>query len=234
MPSSLWSIVMLLAMPVVGAQAAHLHEFGKVLNSEEIAAYSAASDARLAMQGAGGVRAVSFPASTYLHLLSQPKAAGIVAHYVVNPATGRDTLMLQAVDGIGQAFGDSIDNGLPCPPYCPKQDVATTNNKSPLIAPTAEELQSAGKVLSADEVQQYFAAGARKSARVGRSATVSSASFPAWTYVRLLSQPGAAGLSVHYTLDPKSGKDTLLLRAIDKDGSAFGESVNFSNPCPPC
>jgi hypothetical protein len=64
---------------------------------------------------------------------------------------------------------------------------------------------------------------------------VRSVAFPNHAFVRLLSQPGAAGIRAEFSAYPGTGLNTLMLQAVDSAGRSrtTGEVVNLANPCPP-
>lgn len=62
---------------------------------------------------------------------------------------------------------------------------------------------------------------------------VRSVAFPNHAFVRLLSQPGAAGIRAEFSAYPGTGLNTLMLQAVDSAGRTTGEVVNLANPCPP-
>lgn len=204
------------------AQTPALEQFGKRLSAAEIATY------RVSPVAEGDTRAVAFPAQSYLHLLAQPGVAGIVAEFSVDPASGGNTLMLYAVDGSYTARGDVMNLALPCPPICP-QDPADDMGK--LLAKLLLG-GTAGRVLSAAEVQAHRDATARKIAqRGGRWFNTRSVAFPTWVFLHLLSQPDVIGITSHFVRD-RNGRDNLLLRAIDSQGRLVGDTMNLSSPCP--
>jgi hypothetical protein len=190
-----------------------LSTYGKILTDAEAAAYFAADERRsVPLQ----TRAVAFPARTYRQLLSQPGAVGIVAEYAIVPESGRETLLLRAVDDNNRAFGEWLDHGGLIPP-----------DPIPLDA-----LERAGVALGLEEVEAYHAAAQARTAREGAWANTFSAALPAWVYRHLLAQEGAIGIANYLVIDPKTGRDTLLLRAVGGDGRPFGAYANFTSPCP--
>jgi hypothetical protein len=62
---------------------------------------------------------------------------------------------------------------------------------------------------------------------------VRSVAFPNHAFVRLLSQPGAAGIRAEFSAYPGTGLNTLMLQAVDSAGRTTGAVVNLANPCPP-
>lgn len=205
------------------ARTPDLEQFGKRLTAAEIATY------RTSPVAEGDIRAVAFPAQSYLHLLGQPGAAGIVAEFSVDPASGGNTLMLYAVDSGYTARGDVMNLALPCPSTCAGRD---DENLGKLLAKLLLG-GTAGRVLSDAEVQAHRDATARKVAQRGGSwFNTRSVAFPTWVFLHLLSQPDVIGISSHFVRD-RSGRDTLLLRAIDSQGRLVGDTMNLALPCPP-
>jgi hypothetical protein len=219
---------LLIALTLVGAatpvfaQTTPLEQFGKRLTPTEIATY------RVSPETEGDTHAVAFPAQSYLHLLGQPGVAGIVAEFSVDPASGRNTLMLYAVDASYAARGDTMNLALPCPPFCGGSD---GDDLGKLLAKLLLGGAS-GRVLTTEEVQAHRDATARKFAQRGTWFNTRSVAFPTWVFLHLLSQPDAIGISSQFVRDRK-GRDTLLLRAIDGNGRLFGDTMNLSSPCPP-
>ncbi len=89
----------------------------------------AAEQARRARHG-GPYRAGdsgAFNAKAVLELLAQPGCVGL-RYYKARNKAGEDSMVLVGVDGDGNDMTEGIllDQGFPCPPYCPDDDALNT------------------------------------------------------------------------------------------------------------
>jgi hypothetical protein len=203
------------------SESVSLERYGKRLTTTEIASYRASPATE------NDVRSVSFPAQSYLHLLAQPGVAGIVAEFSVDPASGGNTLMMYGVDANHVARGDTVNLANPCPSTCEGSDA---DDLGKLLAKLLLGGAS-GRVLSEAEIDAHRTATARKAAERSTWFNTRSVAFPTWVFLHLLSQPDAIGISSRFVRD-RSGRDTLLLRAIDSQGRLFGDTMNLALPCP--
>jgi hypothetical protein len=162
------------------------------------------------------VRSVAFPADAILALLGQDGATGIRAEFSVDPATGLNTLMLQAHDSAARTSGETRNLALPCPPTC--NDAG--GNLGALLAKLL--LQGAGgKLLSQREVQAHRDATAAKRARLAQWFATVAVHFPQKALLAVLEEPGTVGVIFRYVRD-REGRDTLLMYGIDENGASQG------------
>lgn len=175
-----------------------------------------AADYRFSPATVEDVRSVAFPTHAFVRLFSQQGAAGLRAEFSVDPATGLNTLMLQAADSAGRTSGEVVNLANPCPSTCDDD----LDELAKLLAKLLMQ-GAGGRVLSAEEVQAHRDATAAKRTMGGAWFGTPAVLFPRRVFAQLLAQPGVIGITFKYVRDPE-GRDTLLVRAINEDGRSFG------------
>ncbi len=168
-------------------------------------------------------RTVAFPTRVFRALLDQPDATGIYAEFVAMPDDGAETLLLRATDHGGRPFGTAYEWGQRCPPIC--NDIAGADASDPLT------LERAGVALDAAQTEAFLDAAQRRRAAAPGANSV-GVQWRRDVFERLLAQPGAAGIVAAFVRHPGSGRDVLLLRAVDRHGRAFGPGFDDGQPCP--
>lgn len=168
-------------------------------------------------------RTVAFPTRVFRALLDQPDATGIHAEFVAMPDDGAETLLLRATDRSGRPFGTAYEFGKRCPPIC--SDIADATASDP------QALERAGVALDLAQTDAFLAAAQRRRAAAPGANSV-GVHWRREVFERLLAQPGAAGIVAAFVRHPRSGRDVLLLRAVDRHGRAFGPGFDDGEPCP--
>jgi len=180
------------------------------IDAEDAARYLASPATR------DDVRSVAFPSEAIVSLLAQDGATGIRAEFSVDPATGINTLMLQAHDSAARTSGETRNLALPCPPTC--NDAG--GDLGALLAKLL--LQGAGgKLLTQREVQAHRDATAAKRARLAKWFATTAVRFPQKALLAVLEEPGTVGVIFRYVRD-RDGRDTLLMYGIDENGTSRG------------
>jgi hypothetical protein len=172
---------------------------------------------------AAHTRSVAFPTRVFRALLQDPNATGIYAEFVAMPDDGAETLLLRATDRRGRPFGTAYELGKRCPPYC--NDIAGATASDP------QALKRAGVALDPAQTEAFLDAAQRRRATAPGANSV-GVQWRREVFERLLAQPGAAGIVAAFVRHPESGRDVLLLRAVDRDGRAFGPGFDDGRPCP--
>lgn len=206
-PRLLLAASFLAAVLVLPAQA----QDARQIDAADAAAY------RYSPATVDDVRSVAFPSEAIISLLAQDGATGIRAEFSVDPATGLNTLMLQAHDSAARTSGETRNLALPCPPICPSDD---TGDLGALLAKLL--LQGAGgKLLTQREVQAHRDATAAKRARLAKWFATAAVRFPQKALLAVLEEPGTVGVIFRYVRD-REGRDTLLMYGIDENGASRG------------
>lgn len=127
---------------------------------------------------------------------------------------GAEHLFFKAADAEGQVIHPDVvvQNGLPCPPSCPKADIAAIGGR-------------VDRALAARAIQRYEARAAR---------TVRGHLYGRDVFERLFAQQGVEGLYFAFGLG-EDGSEHLVLAGVDGTGRVLWEGlvVNQGLSCPP-
>lgn len=146
-------------------------------------------------------------------ILSVQGAEGIFIFNSLDNA-GKTRLIFRPADATGDVVANNYayDDGLPCPPTCPKENIS-----------------SIGKIIEGAQAEEWI-----KSFQSANSNSAHSFLFGKDIFNQLLAQTGIAGIAfINGT--KASGQDALVLVGVTENGTMLWNSLIFddSKVCPP-
>jgi hypothetical protein len=146
-------------------------------------------------------------------LLNQPNTAGIVIFTGLD-GDGGEHLIFKTLDESGNISNTnfSVNNGMPCPPFCPEEDIAQLGSQ--IEEGLAQQMIAKFKSTYPDRI--YATSFGRTAVEI------------------VLNQKEAAGIYFANGLD-KTNNEHLILVGVKENGKIMWENniVNGGMPCPP-